>query len=414
MLMNQTNQTEDDPFSCYSPLLVGYRYFGVVWGCGVTITGTVGNLMTILAFALDPRLRTRFNVLIVNLAVADLLYCTILQPFIVDTYLNLRWRSGPLWCSISALLVFVSNGVSIVTLCLVAMSRYLMVAKRAWFDHVFSNWGLTLLLSSAWALGLASFSPLWPAFEFVPKVCACSFNRTRGRPYSTIVLFFYFFVGLGCVSVFYLLIYRRVRIASKALQRYRISYKSSRKKPASSAQETDDSGVEKTCSCEMSSQVDLSEASTMAENSSAANKSPPVIVQTSPSATPAPTKATSSGHSTASGDDKEMKRVTRMCLAVFLCFLLCFVPYIFLNTIDKHERAPQVLYMLSGKFSWLNTCINPMLYAVMNRQFRQAYHLLLTRAAAPFTCLWTWCSTKQPPPELKIEANAEVPKTAVP
>ncbi|XP_059185667.1 G-protein coupled receptor 84-like [Centropristis striata] len=393
MLTNQTNQTQDDPFSCYDPSVVGYRYFGVVLGCGVTITGTVGNLMTILAFALDPRLRTRFNVLIVNLAVADLLYCTTLQPFIVDTNIHLRWRSGPLWCSIAALLVFVSNSVSIVTLCLVAMSRYLMVAKRAWFDRVFSNWGLTLLLSSAWALGLASFSPLWPVFEFVPKACACSFNRTKGRPYSTIVLFFYFFVGLGCVGVFYLLIYRRVRIASKALQRYKISNKSSRKKPASSAQETDDSGVEKTCSCEMSSQVDLSEASTMTANSSAANESPLDIVP-SPSATPAPTKATSSGHSTASGDDKEMTRVTRMCLAVFLCFLLCFVPYIFLNTIDKHGRAPQVVYMISANFTWLNTCINPMLYAVMNRQFRQAYHLLLTRAAAPFTCLWTWCSTK--------------------
>ncbi|XP_059185672.1 G-protein coupled receptor 84-like [Centropristis striata] len=420
MLTNQTNQTEDDPFSCYSPLLVGYRYFAVVWGCGVIITGTVGNLMTILAFVLDPRLRTRFNVLIVNLAVADLLYCTTLQPFMVDTYLNLRWRSGPLWCSISALLIFVSYSVSIVTLCLVAMSRYLMVAKRAWFDHVFSNWGLTLLLSSAWALGLVSFSPLWPVFEFVPKVCACSFNRTRGRPYSTILLFFYFFVGLGCFGVFYLLIYRRVRIASKSLQRYRISRKSSRKKPVSSAQETDDSGGEKTCSFEMSSQVDLAQntdnntcetsksakASTMGPKSSAANESPLDIVPTSPSATPAPTKATPSGHSTASGDDKEMKHVTRMCLAVFLCFLLCFVPYIFLNTIDKHERAPQVVYILSANLTWLNSCINPMLYAVMNRQFRQAYHLLLTRAAAPFTCLWTWCSTKQPPPELKIEANA--------
>ncbi|XP_059186349.1 G-protein coupled receptor 84-like [Centropristis striata] len=394
MLTNQTNQTEDDPFSCYDPSVVGYRYFGVVWGCAVTITGTVGNLMTILAFALDPRLRTRFNVLIVNLAVADLLHCTTLQPFIVDTYLNLRWRSGPLWCSISALLIFVSNSVSVITLCVVAMSRYLMVAKRAWFDRVFSNCGLTLLLSSAWALGLASFSPLWPVFEFVPKVCACSFNRTKGRPYSTIVLFSYFFVGLGCVGVFYLLIYRRVRIASKALQRYRISCKSSRKKPASSAQETDDSDVEKTCAWEMSSQVDLSEVSTMDPNSSAANESPLDIVPTSPSATPAPTKATPSGHSTALGDNKEMKRVTRMCLAVFLCFLLCFVPYIFLNTLDKHERAPQVLYMLSGKISWLNTCINPMLYAVMNRQFRQAYHVLLGRAAAPFTCLWTWCSTK--------------------
>lgn len=229
MLMNHTNQTEDDLFSCYSPSVIVYRYFAVLWGCFVTITGTVGNLMTILAFALDPHLRTRFNMLIINLAVADLLYCTILQPISVDSYLHLRWRSGQLWCSIFGLLLFLSNSVSIMTLCLVAVSRYLLVAKRTVFDRVFFEHGLVLLLISTWVLGLASFGPLWPVYVFVPQVCTCSFHRTRGRPYSTILLFFYFFVGLGCIGAFYLLIYRRVKIASQALLRYRFSRRSSRK-----------------------------------------------------------------------------------------------------------------------------------------------------------------------------------------
>ncbi|CAJ1051084.1 G-protein coupled receptor 84-like [Xyrichtys novacula] len=171
MLMNHTNQTEDDLFSCYSPSVVGYRYFAVLWGCAVTITGTFGNLMTILAFVLDSRLRTRFNVLIINLAVADLLYCTILQPIIVDSYLHLRWRSGPLLCRIFGLLLFLSNSVSIITLCLIALSRYLLVAKRAIFDRLSSNLGLSLLLLSAWGLGLASFGPLWSVYVFVPQTC---------------------------------------------------------------------------------------------------------------------------------------------------------------------------------------------------------------------------------------------------
>nr|XP_046239887.1 G-protein coupled receptor 84 [Scatophagus argus] len=395
MLMNHTNQTDESLFSCYSPSVLGYRYFAVLWGCVVTITGTVGNLMTILAFALDPRLRTRFNVLIINLAVADLLYCTILQPISVDSYLHLRWRSGQLWCRIFGLLLFLSNSVSIITLCLVAVSRYLLVAKRAVFDRVFSGRGLILLLISTWALGLASFSPLWPVYVFVPQVCTCSFHRTRGRPYTTILLFFYFFVGLGCVGVFYLLIYRRVQIASQALLRYRLSRRSSRKKPASSVQGTDDSGVESgmanTCGWEMSSQDEITSEQNFAKasNSSAANKPDPDIIHRSPLSTPAPTAATSSSHSANSGDDGEFKRVTRMCFTVFLCFVFCFVPFLLLNIADKHNRAPQALHMFCANLTWLNSCINPMLYAVMNRQFRQAYHVLLTKAAAPFTCLWT-------------------------
>lgn len=397
MLMNQTNQTEEDLFSCYSPSVVGYRYFAVLWGSTVTITGTVGNLMTIIAFTLDSHLRTRFNVLIVNLAVADLLYCTILQPISVDSYLHLRWRSGQHWCNIFGLLLFLSNSVSIITLCLIAVSRYLLVAKRAAFDRVFSNCGLFFLLISTWALGLACFGPLWPVYVFVPQVCTCSFHRTRGRPYSTILLFFYFFFGLGCVGVFYLLIYKRVKIASQALLRYRLSRRSSRKNPAVSAQLTEDSGVESgtvnTCSCEMSSQVDVVQNTDdiTSKKIFEASKPPPHSIHTSPLSTPAPTTTTSTSHSATSGDDGEFKRVTRMCFTVFLCFVFCFVPFLLLNIADKHNRAPQVLHMFCANLTWLNSCINPMLYAVMNRQFRQAYRLLLTRLAAPFTGLWIWC-----------------------
>ena len=95
-MLNITN----DSFSCYDPSVEGYRYFGVLWGSFVSVVGTVGNILTILAFATDSRLRTRFNVLIVNLAVADILYCTVLQPVSIDSYLHLHWRGGPLWCKI--------------------------------------------------------------------------------------------------------------------------------------------------------------------------------------------------------------------------------------------------------------------------------------------------------------------------
>ncbi|GAA6215734.1 G-protein coupled receptor 84-like [Lates japonicus] len=59
------------------------------------------------------------------------------------------------------------------------------------------------------------------------------------------------------------------------------------------------------------------------------------------------------------------------------------------NVANRQSQAPRVLHMFCANLTWLNSCINPVLYAVMNRQFRQAYHLLLTRAASPFTCLWT-------------------------
>ncbi|XP_033822057.1 G-protein coupled receptor 84 [Periophthalmus magnuspinnatus] len=383
--MNFSNQT--DPFSCSSPSVLGYRYFAVVWGCAVTITGTLGNLLTVFAFSLDPRLRTRFNVLIVNLAMADLLYCTILQPISVDSYLHLHWRTGATWCRAFGFLLFVSNSVSIITLCLLAIGRYLLVAKRQLFDKVFSKHGVVLLVIFAWGLGIASFAPLWTVYVFVPNVCTCSFHRTEGRPYTTILLFFYFFVGLGCVGIFYLLIYKRVKIASQALLKYRLSRRSSKKKPVSSSSGTDsgvESGVANTSTSEVAHYENITQSERPGEKSTK-NLAVPNQVCPKPNqdAQPQP-KPTST---TAADDGGEFKRVTRMCFTVFICFVLCFFPFIILNIVDKNNRAPQVLHMFSANLTWLNSCINPVLYAIMNRQFRQAYHVLLTKITVPFRCL---------------------------
>ncbi|CAI5688002.1 unnamed protein product [Oreochromis niloticus] len=389
-MMNQTNQTKD-ALSCYSPSVEIYRYFAALWGCAVTITGTVGNLMTILAFAFDPRLRTRFNVLIVNLAATDLLYCTILQPFSIDSYLHLRWRSSELWCRVFGLLVCLSNSVSIFTLCLIALSRYLLVAKRVMFDRVFSKRGLVLLLVSAWTFSLVSFGPLWSVYVFVPQVCTCSFHRTRGRPYTTILLAFSFLVGLSCVGAFYLLIYKHVLVATQALLRYRFSQQSSIRKPTP-AQETNDSSVNSviTNSCGQAELVQGIEAA--GEKSCQSSQSSLKTLKTEPPseadlAPPTPTNAALASHSTVAVDEKEIKHITRMCLTVFLCFVLSYVPFLLLNTADKLNHAPQLLYMFFTNLTWLNSCINPVLYAVMNRKFRQAYHMLLTKAAEPFTHL---------------------------
>uniref|UniRef100_A0A8C6ULM3 G protein-coupled receptor 84 n=1 Tax=Neogobius melanostomus TaxID=47308 RepID=A0A8C6ULM3_9GOBI len=353
-------------------------YFAVVWGCTVTITGTVGNLLTVLAFSIDPRIRTRFNVLIVNLALADLLYCTILQPISVDSYLHLYWRSGETWCRLFGFLLFLSNSVSIITLCLLAMGRYLLVAKRQLFDKVFSKHGTVLLIISAWVLGIASFAPLWPVYVFVPNVCTCSFHRTEGRPYSTILLFFYFFIGLGCVGVFYLLIYKRVKIASQALRKYRLSRRSSKKKPIHSPAGTD-SGVESGVANTSTSEVGNHSGNGQSRDSSCEHPSKPTVEPHKPSPDIPPPQPKPGPTSTTADDGGEFKRVTRMCFTVFICFVLCFFPFIILNIVDKNNRAPRVLHMFSANLTWLNSCINPVLYAIMNRQFRQAYHVLLKK-----------------------------------
>ncbi|XP_059415373.1 G-protein coupled receptor 84-like [Carassius carassius] len=402
-MWNSTDPLKNDTFSCASPTVEGYRYFGVLLGSGVTLVGTIGNIMTVLAFATDASLRTRFNVLIVNLALADLLYCMMLQPVIVDSYLHLHWRGGATWCRMFGFLLFLSYSVSIITLCLIAMSRYLIVAHRT--SHcarlILSRRGVAVLLISSWLLGIASFAPLWPIYVFAPQVCTCSFHRSKGRPYTTVLLYLYFSLGLGCVGLFYLLIYHKVCLAAKAFLKYRLSHRSSKRKWAEAEAVMDDGGISDgastTLSCEISNDEAVEEqnrnkAEEKSEGHTTKKKEPknsiqdaPKDIETSSKPSPVTIKTTPAA---GSREDSEFKHVTRMCFTVFLCFVVCFAPFLLLNVADKANHAPQVIHMFCSNLAWLNSCINPLLYAAMNRQFNQAYKDLLYKALHLLTWIW--------------------------
>lgn len=65
-------------------------------------------------------------------------------------------------------------------------------------------------------------------------------------------------------------------------------------------------------------------------------------------------------------------RLTRLMLIIFCSFLLCFLPLMIVNVFDNHIRLPTI-HVLASVLAWMSSCINPVIYAVMNRQYRQAY-----------------------------------------
>lgn len=389
--------SSDDNFSCYHESVLGYRYFAVIWGMVVAATGTVGNVLTLLALAIRPKLRTRFNLLIANLTLADLLYCTLLQPFSVDTYLHLHWRTGAIFCRIFGLLLFTSNSVSILTLCLIALGRYLLIAHPKLFPQVFSAKGIVLALVGSWVVGVTSFAPLWNVYVLVPVVCTCSFDRVRGRPYTTILMGIFFVVGLSSVGVFYCLIHRQVKRAARALDKYGLQEASMRSHQVSGSHEAVpghfqelDSGLASRGPSEGISSEPVSAATTQTlegDSSEAGDQGMrKAAQQISERSLPEVHRKTggAAGARRATDAPSEFGKVTRMCFAVFLCFVLSYIPFLLLNILDARGRAPRVVHMVAANLTWLNSCINPVLYAAMNRQFRQAYGSILKRGPQSF------------------------------
>uniref|UniRef100_A0AAZ3Q389 G-protein coupled receptors family 1 profile domain-containing protein n=1 Tax=Oncorhynchus tshawytscha TaxID=74940 RepID=A0AAZ3Q389_ONCTS len=223
---------------------------------------------------------------------------TVGNPACVDSYLHLRWRGG-----VFSLLLFLSNSVSIITLYLIKASRYLLVP--------------------------------WPALAHLRvsslQVCTCSFHRTRGRPYTTVLLFFYFFIGLGCVVLLFLLIYRRVRVAARAPRGSGVG-----------------SGVATSQSCELNSQGELPQYKGGE-------------VKGNPGKAPSSHSTWGSALTSHSAHLAGGQEPPPLPLAL---------------------RSTLLLLPLSL------SCNNPVLYTVLNRQFGQTYQALLARATTPLTHLW--------------------------
>ncbi|CAG9762978.1 unnamed protein product [Ceutorhynchus assimilis] len=78
-------------------------------------------------------------------------------------------------------------------------------------------------------------------------------------------------------------------------------------------------------------------------------------------------------HSSNGGKFKrsEMK-ITKMVLVIFICFVVCYLPITVVKIFDNEVRhAP--LHVLGYLLIYLASCVNPVVYVTMNRQYRYAY-----------------------------------------
>lgn len=69
-------------------------------------------------------------------------------------------------------------------------------------------------------------------------------------------------------------------------------------------------------------------------------------------------------------------RITKMVLAIFLSFVACYLPITLTKIVDQDVRFP-TLHVLAYIMLYLSSCINPIIYVIMNKQYRQAYKTVI-------------------------------------
>ncbi|KAJ8021331.1 Melanopsin-A [Holothuria leucospilota] len=117
------------------------------------VLGFLGNSLVVLAFILSKRIRTTTNIFIVNLAVTDILTTA---PMFCVVWLSVSneeaiIHSLNLWCSLLLLLGRGLGGCSILTLVLIAVSRWILITKRIeTYRYIYRRKTVFIILLLTW------------------------------------------------------------------------------------------------------------------------------------------------------------------------------------------------------------------------------------------------------------------------
>ncbi|XP_030573949.1 allatostatin-A receptor [Drosophila novamexicana] len=127
-------------------------FFGII-----AISGFFGNLLVILVVLLNKNMHSTTNLLIVNLAAADLLFVIFCVPFTAIDYVTQHWPFGKMWCRSVQYLIVVTAYSSIYTLVLMSIDRFLAVvhpirSRMLRTEHItkiaiFTLWTVVLTVS---------------------------------------------------------------------------------------------------------------------------------------------------------------------------------------------------------------------------------------------------------------------------
>ncbi|KAJ8922691.1 hypothetical protein NQ315_007724 [Exocentrus adspersus] len=77
-------------------------------------------------------------------------------------------------------------------------------------------------------------------------------------------------------------------------------------------------------------------------------------------------------HNTGNKYKRSEMKITKMVLVIFVCFVVCYLPITVVKIFDT-EVNHATLHVVGYLLIYLSSCVNPVVYVTMNRQYRVAY-----------------------------------------
>lgn len=126
--------------------------------------GFIGNLLVMTVVLTNKQMRNTTNILIFSLALADLMFIVFCVPFTATGYASTIWPFGEVWCKVTNYMTYVCAYASVYTLVLMSLDRYLAVVHpiRSMTIRTVNHSILAVVLT--WGVILVANVPI--AFQF--------------------------------------------------------------------------------------------------------------------------------------------------------------------------------------------------------------------------------------------------------
>ncbi|XP_060933304.1 5-hydroxytryptamine receptor 4 [Limanda limanda] len=328
----------------------------------VIIMTVFGNLLVMVALCKDRHLRKKkTNYFIVSLAFADLLVAVVVMPFAAIELTTGEWRYGEIFCLVRTSLDVLLTTASILHLCCIALDRYYAICCQPLvYRHKMTPVRVAVMLGSCWLIPtFISFLPIMQSWNAIGieeiieerQVLTGGSNDTScvflvNQPYALVCSAVAFYVPLALM----VLAYQRIYVTAMSHARQIETLQRAGSAPIT--------GTASVITVRPSTSSDPSEHYRLRTTMVASS------LEQAPIA-----------HNRMRVETKAAKT-----LAIIMgCFCLCWAPFFITNVVDPfiHYSVPWQLWTAWLWLGYINSGLNPFLYAFLNRAFRRAFLVIL-------------------------------------
>ncbi|XP_064466203.1 dopamine receptor 2-like [Ornithodoros turicata] len=361
-LFNDTTSFTTETYSIYEQLHVQHAALGVLL-CFFCVATIFGNVLVMFSVAKEQYLHTVTNYFIASLATADCLVGAVVMPFsAVHEIMEKHWMFGQDLCDVWHSIDVLASTASILNLCVISLDRYWAITDPISYPCRMTQAKATTLIAAVWVCSaLISFPAIawWRAVTKVqPTEFQCSFTDDVGYLVFSSTISFY--------APLMVMVFTYYRI-------YRAAVEQTRNLKHGCKQVTSCNGEEATSLTLRIHRGGVFNSTNYRTVYSTSNES---FERNHVTGVSRNFKNFSLSRKLAKLA-KERKAAKTLAIVMGV-FILCWLPFFVTNILmgacgPDCVTEPDLVFSTVTWLGWINSGMNPVIYACWSRDFRRAF-----------------------------------------